>query len=199
MVDAVDGIERIRYTSPHPKDMREDVIRAHAELPSVCEHIHLPLQSGSSRDPQGDAAHLQPRALPRPRGDDPRARARLRAHHRHHRRLPGRDRGGLRGDARGGRAGALRLGVHVHLLAAPRAPRRRSCRTRCRTRSSASGWSGSSRPCSGIATERAQRFVGRDDGGAGGGPVAHRPGQAARPHPPQQDGELHGRGRSRAS
>ncbi|HVA19868.1 MAG TPA: tRNA (N6-isopentenyl adenosine(37)-C2)-methylthiotransferase MiaB [Solirubrobacteraceae bacterium] len=48
-VDALDGIERIRYTSPHPKDMREDVIRAHAELDSVCEHIHLPLQSGSSR------------------------------------------------------------------------------------------------------------------------------------------------------
>ncbi len=47
-VDAVDGIERIRYTSPHPKDMREDVIRAHAELSALCEHIHLPLQSGSS-------------------------------------------------------------------------------------------------------------------------------------------------------
>jgi tRNA-2-methylthio-N6-dimethylallyladenosine synthase len=49
MLDGIEGIERIRYTSPHPKDMREDVIRAHAELPSVCEHIHLPLQSGSSR------------------------------------------------------------------------------------------------------------------------------------------------------
>jgi tRNA-2-methylthio-N6-dimethylallyladenosine synthase len=48
-LDGIDGIERIRYTSPHPKDMREDVIRAHAELPSLCEHIHLPLQSGSSR------------------------------------------------------------------------------------------------------------------------------------------------------
>jgi tRNA-2-methylthio-N6-dimethylallyladenosine synthase len=48
-VDGVDGIERLRYTSPHPKDMREDVIRAHAKLPSLCEHIHLPLQSGSSR------------------------------------------------------------------------------------------------------------------------------------------------------
>jgi tRNA-2-methylthio-N6-dimethylallyladenosine synthase len=47
-VDAVDGIERIRYTSPHPKDMREDVIRAHVELPALCEQIHLPLQSGSS-------------------------------------------------------------------------------------------------------------------------------------------------------
>jgi tRNA-2-methylthio-N6-dimethylallyladenosine synthase len=48
MVDAIDGIDRIRYTSPHPKDMRADVIKAHAELPSLCEHIHLPLQSGSS-------------------------------------------------------------------------------------------------------------------------------------------------------
>jgi tRNA-2-methylthio-N6-dimethylallyladenosine synthase len=48
LVDGIDGIERIRYTSPHPKDMKEDVIRAHADLASVCEHIHLPLQSGSS-------------------------------------------------------------------------------------------------------------------------------------------------------
>jgi tRNA-2-methylthio-N6-dimethylallyladenosine synthase len=48
-LDAIEGIERLRYTSPHPKDMREDVIRAHAELGALCEHIHLPLQSGSSR------------------------------------------------------------------------------------------------------------------------------------------------------
>jgi tRNA-2-methylthio-N6-dimethylallyladenosine synthase len=47
-IDAVEGIDRIRYTSPHPKDMKEDVIRAHADLAAVCEHIHLPLQSGSS-------------------------------------------------------------------------------------------------------------------------------------------------------
>jgi tRNA-2-methylthio-N6-dimethylallyladenosine synthase len=48
-LDAIEGIERIRYTSPHPKDMRADVIKAHAELRSLCEHIHLPLQSGSSQ------------------------------------------------------------------------------------------------------------------------------------------------------
>lgn len=48
-IDRVAGIERIRYTSPHPKDMGEDVIMAHAELASLCEHIHLPLQSGSSQ------------------------------------------------------------------------------------------------------------------------------------------------------
>src|SRR6201997_2630199 len=46
-IDGVPGIERIRYTSPHPKDMREDVIRAHAEVAALCEHMHLPLQSGS--------------------------------------------------------------------------------------------------------------------------------------------------------
>ncbi len=49
LADSVEGIDRVRYTSPHPKDMKEDVLRAHAELPSVCEHIHLPLQAGSSR------------------------------------------------------------------------------------------------------------------------------------------------------
>src|SRR5258708_6283373 len=47
--DAVDGIERIRFTSPHPKDFREPVIAAMAECASVCEHAHLPLQSGSTR------------------------------------------------------------------------------------------------------------------------------------------------------
>ena len=47
--DAVEGIERIRFTSPHPKDFREPVIAAMAECEAVCEHIHLPLQSGSTR------------------------------------------------------------------------------------------------------------------------------------------------------
>ena len=47
--DAVDGIERLRFTSPHPKDFREPVIAAIAECDAVCEHLHLPLQSGSSR------------------------------------------------------------------------------------------------------------------------------------------------------
>ena len=48
-LDRVDGIERIRFTSPHPKDFRDPVIAAMAECESVCEHIHLPLQSGSTR------------------------------------------------------------------------------------------------------------------------------------------------------
>jgi tRNA-2-methylthio-N6-dimethylallyladenosine synthase len=47
--DEVEGIERIRFTSPHPKDFRDPVIEAMAGCPTVCEHAHLPLQSGSSR------------------------------------------------------------------------------------------------------------------------------------------------------
>ncbi len=47
-LDAVPGIERIRFTSPHPKDMRDDVIAAMAECASVCEQLHLPVQSGST-------------------------------------------------------------------------------------------------------------------------------------------------------
>ena len=48
-VAAVDGIRRIRYTSPHPKDLRPETIGAMAECDAVCEHLHLPLQSGSDR------------------------------------------------------------------------------------------------------------------------------------------------------
>jgi len=48
-VGEVDGIVRIRYTSPHPKDFKEDVALAMAETPAVCEQIHFPLQSGSDR------------------------------------------------------------------------------------------------------------------------------------------------------
>jgi tRNA-2-methylthio-N6-dimethylallyladenosine synthase len=48
-VDGIDGIDRVRFTSPHPKDFRIAVIEAMADCPSVCEHAHLPLQSGSTR------------------------------------------------------------------------------------------------------------------------------------------------------
>jgi tRNA-2-methylthio-N6-dimethylallyladenosine synthase len=48
-IGAVDGLRRVRFTSPHPKDLRPDTIAAMAETPAVCEHLHLPLQSGSDR------------------------------------------------------------------------------------------------------------------------------------------------------
>ncbi len=48
-VGAGEGIRRVRYTSPHPKDLRPETIAAMAEVPAVCEHLHYPLQSGSDR------------------------------------------------------------------------------------------------------------------------------------------------------
>ncbi|MGH2711777.1 MAG: tRNA (N6-isopentenyl adenosine(37)-C2)-methylthiotransferase MiaB [Actinomycetota bacterium] len=48
-VDGVEGIERVRFTSPHPHDFTPDVVEAMAECESVCEHIHFPMQSGSDR------------------------------------------------------------------------------------------------------------------------------------------------------
>ncbi|HCS76423.1 MAG TPA: tRNA (N6-isopentenyl adenosine(37)-C2)-methylthiotransferase MiaB, partial [Syntrophaceae bacterium] len=48
-VNNVEGIERIRFTTSHPKDLSDGLINAFAELPKLCEHIHLPVQSGSNR------------------------------------------------------------------------------------------------------------------------------------------------------
>ena len=48
-VHAVDGLERLRFTSPHPIGFRDDLVRAFAELPKLAQHVHLPLQSGSDR------------------------------------------------------------------------------------------------------------------------------------------------------
>jgi tRNA-2-methylthio-N6-dimethylallyladenosine synthase len=48
-VGAVPGIRRLRFTSPHPNDFSETVLAAMAETPAVCEHVHLPMQSGSDR------------------------------------------------------------------------------------------------------------------------------------------------------
>lgn len=48
-VQAIEGIERIRFTTSHPKDLSDALIKAMAELPKLCEHLHLPVQSGSNR------------------------------------------------------------------------------------------------------------------------------------------------------
>jgi tRNA-2-methylthio-N6-dimethylallyladenosine synthase len=48
-VHAVEGIERLRFTSPHPRGFKQDLIEAYGRLPKLCEHVHLPAQSGSNR------------------------------------------------------------------------------------------------------------------------------------------------------
>ena len=133
--DAVDGIERIRFTSPHPKDFRDPVIAAMAECDAVCEQVHLPLQSGLVAGAEGDAPHLHARALPRAR------RASMRAAIPDLAigtdiivGFPGETEDDFRADARGGRGGAAttaRSRSSTHRAPAPRRPR---CPTRCRTR-----------------------------------------------------------------
>ena len=48
-VHAIDGIERIRFTSPHPRGFKSDLVEAYGRLPKLCEYVHLPMQSGSNR------------------------------------------------------------------------------------------------------------------------------------------------------
>ncbi len=48
-VGQVPGVRRVRFTSPHPNDFSDEVVAAMAEVPTVCEHVHLPMQSGSTR------------------------------------------------------------------------------------------------------------------------------------------------------
>jgi tRNA-2-methylthio-N6-dimethylallyladenosine synthase len=62
LVDGVEGLQRIRFTSPHPAHFTPDVIEAMAESRKVCEHIHFPLQSGSDR-----VLHLMNRSYRSPR------------------------------------------------------------------------------------------------------------------------------------
>ena len=116
---------------------------------------------GLEPDPQVDATHLRPRALPRPGRADPRAPARRRADDRHHRRLPGRDRGGLRGDPRGGRGGRLRRRLHVRLQPPARHRGRRPRRHGCP--SGQEGADGTARRGRPAARARARRAVRRAD------------------------------------
>ena len=48
-IHAIDGLERIRFTSPHPRGFKQDLVEAYGRLPKLCEYVHLPLQSGSNR------------------------------------------------------------------------------------------------------------------------------------------------------
>ena len=117
-VAAVEELPRVRFTSPYPLDFSPEVIRAIAELPEVCKHVHLPLQTGSdpvlARMRRGyDFANFRAAG-----GRPARGGAGHRHHHRHPGRLLRRDRGGVRRDAAGDGGDPLRQRVHVRLLRA---------------------------------------------------------------------------------
>ena len=192
-VDAVDGIERIRFTSPHPKDFRRDVIAAMAECAAVCEHAHLPLQSGSTRVLKAMrrtySRERYVEARRRAAGGDPRPRARRPTSSSAFRARPSAtSRETLEVVEEVGFDGAFTF------VYSPRA-----------------GTEAAAMPDQvpdEVKRERIERLVevvqrvaaerntgaGRDGrGGARRGPQPHRPRVPARPHTPQHDRQLHGR------
>ena len=197
-LDAVEGIDRLRYTSPHPKDMREDVIRAHAELPALCEHIHLPLQSGSSavlkrmRRTYGRQRYMDRVALIREHVPDCAITTDIIVG------FPGESEEDFARDARGGRGGRLRRRLHLHLLAPARDRGGRSRRPGAPPgEARAHGAPGRACPAPRRGAQHALRRP--HDGGPGRGAQPHRLQPPARAHPPQQDGQLRRHRRPRAS
>ncbi len=91
-VNDVAGVERIRFASPHPRHASARLVEAIRDLPRVCKHVHLPVQSGIHQGPAGDAAAAHARGLPGPRRPAPRRGSWPGDLDGHDRRLPGRDR-----------------------------------------------------------------------------------------------------------
>ena len=119
-VGAVDGIRRIRFTSPYPTDFTQRVIEAMATTPAVCEHVHLPVQSGSNA-----VLRRMLRRYTRERylevvESSSRGHSRHHLLDRYHRRLPGRDRGPVRGDPQPRRRSRLRRRLHLQVFGAGR-------------------------------------------------------------------------------
>ena len=159
---AIEGLERVRFTSPHPRDFTDDVIAAMAETPNVMPQLHMPMQSGSDA-----VLRAMRRSYRRERylGIIDRVRAahaRRGDHHRHHRRLPGRDGRRLRADPRGrcARPASPARSPSSTRSGPGRRPRRwpgRSRRPSCR-----SGTSGSIAEQDAIAWDEAKALVGRE-------------------------------------
>ena len=189
-LDGIEGLDRIRYTSPHPAHMTEDVVRAHAELGSVCEHIHLPLQSGSTpvlkrmRRTYSRERFLDRVALIREHVPDCSITTDVIVG------FPGETEDGFHPHARGRRGGRLRRRLHLHLLAPPR-HRGRRLRERvppARGQRRAHGAPRRGRPA---ARPRARAALRRPHArGARRGHLAHGRGAPARPHAPQQGRQL---------
>ena len=123
-LDAIDGLERIRFMTSHPKDLGDDLVAAVAELPSVCEHVHLPAQAGSDsvlramRRGYSAGRYLERLRALRAAVPDVSITTDLIAG------FPGETEARLREDAGPGQGGGVRRRVHVRLLATLRHQRR---------------------------------------------------------------------------
>jgi tRNA-2-methylthio-N6-dimethylallyladenosine synthase len=123
-VHAIDGLERIRFTSPHPRGFKHDLVEAYGRLPKLCGYVHLPMQSGSNRilramnRPYTRERYLEiVDALRAVRPDMYFSTDVIVG-------FPGRDRGGFRADARAVRGRELRHGLHLQVFHPHRHARR---------------------------------------------------------------------------
>ena len=99
-VSAIDGLERLRFTSPHPIGFRDDLIDAMSRLPKLAEHVHLPLQSGSNRILKAMHRHLHRGEICAAGRQNSRSQTRHRDNDRYHCRLSWRDRFRLQSNPR---------------------------------------------------------------------------------------------------
>ena len=196
----IDGLERVRFTSPHPAEFTDDVIEAMAQTANVCPALHMPLQSGSDRMLRAMRRSYRAEKY---LGIIERVRAAM-----PHAAIttdiivgfPGRDRGRLRRHPRRGAAGPLLHRVHLPVLQAARHPGRRARRpaaqSRCAGTLSAADRAAGADLLRG--EHRPDRHAGRAAGGHRRGPQGrqHRPDERARPRRPA--GALHAR-RDRAA
>ncbi len=117
-VGAVPGIRRVRFTTSHPRDFVKPIIDAIDSNPNLCNHVHLPVQSGSTRVLDAHAAALHARSVYGAHLMDEVGAPADRDHDRHHRRLSRRDGEGFRSDARSAGRSAVRFALRVQIFAA---------------------------------------------------------------------------------
>ena len=129
-LNAIEGLERIRFASPHPRHVTPRMIEAMRDLPKVCRHLHLPVQSGSTRVLAAMRRRYTREELPAAGRRPPRGHAGHRALDRYDRRVPRRDGRGLRRDAV---ADARRPGITACSRSSTRRGRTRSRSSACRT------------------------------------------------------------------
>ena len=115
-VSAVEGVDRIRFMTSHPKDLSDELIRVMASHPNICPHLHLPVQSGSSRILKEMNRRYTKEQYLALVGPDQKSHAGYIADHRYYRRLPRGDGRGFPGDSGCGGKGSLRQRIYFYLF-----------------------------------------------------------------------------------
>ena len=148
-VGGVAGIRRVRFTTSHPRDFTREIVQAIDAVPTLCDHVHLPVQSGSTRVLAAMAREYTREWYLERIAWIKAARREISMTRRHYCRVPRRDGGGAGGDGDAAGRGRVRRGVLLQVLAAAEHSSDREWRTRSRRRRRRGGcrcfWTGSAR------------------------------------------------------